>query len=102
MIIFCKVLIESLTIFPGKIRMLLMKISSPRTLSFVSWKSLGEATKQISEELRKKNPEVPWSEMAGMQDILIHDYIDVDLDIVWKTASESINDLKDLLGKIAY
>jgi uncharacterized protein with HEPN domain len=35
--------------------------------------------------------------MAGMRDILIHDYIDVDLDIVWKTASESIVNLKNLL-----
>ncbi len=35
--------------------------------------------------------------MAGMRDILIHDYIDVDLDIVWKTASESIVNLKYLL-----
>jgi len=38
--------------------------------------------------------------MAGMRDILIHDYIDVDLDIVWKTASESIRGLKILLEKL--
>jgi len=38
--------------------------------------------------------------MAGMRDILIHDYIDVDLDIVWKTASESIPKLKVLLEKL--
>ena len=63
---------------------------------------IGEATKQISKGLRVKNPDVPWSEMAGMRDILIHEYIDVDLDIVWKTVSESISELKDLLGKIEY
>jgi uncharacterized protein with HEPN domain len=38
--------------------------------------------------------------MAGMRDILIHDYIDVDLEIVWKTASESISILKELLEKL--
>ena len=38
--------------------------------------------------------------MAGMRDILIHDYIDVDLDIVWKTASESIVNLKNLLQNL--
>ncbi len=38
--------------------------------------------------------------MAGMRDILIHDYIDVNLDIVWKTASESIPKLQALLEKL--
>ncbi len=63
---------------------------------------LGEATKRISKELRRKNPLIPWADMAGMRDILIHDYIDVDTDIVWKTASESINSLKDLLNNLNY
>jgi len=61
---------------------------------------IGEATKRITKDFRNNNPEIPWSDMAGMRDILIHDYIDVDIDIVWKTASESIPKLKTLLEKL--
>lgn len=61
---------------------------------------IGEATKRVSKEFRSKYPDIPWSDMAGMRDVLIHDYIDVDFNIVWKTASESIPNLKDLLIKL--
>lgn len=63
---------------------------------------IGEVTKRISSDLRNKNPHVPWSDMAGMRDILIHDYIDVDIDIVWKTASESIINLRSLLQNLSW
>ena len=63
---------------------------------------IGEATKRLSKEFRVTNPNVPWLDMAGMRDILIHNYIDVDLDIVWKTASESIPDLEKLLQNLTW
>ena len=61
---------------------------------------IGEATKRVSKEFRSKHPEIPWSDMAGMRDVLIHDYIDVDFDVVWKTASEDIQNLKTLFLKL--
>jgi uncharacterized protein with HEPN domain len=61
---------------------------------------IGEATKRVSKEFRAKHPDIPWSDMAGMRDVLIHDYIDVDFDVVWKTASENIPVLKELLEKL--
>jgi uncharacterized protein with HEPN domain len=58
---------------------------------------IGEATKRISDEFRNSNPNVPWSDMAGMRDVLIHDYIEVDFEIVWKTATADIPKIKELL-----
>ena len=61
---------------------------------------IGEATKKISFDFREKYPNIPWLDMAGMRDRLIHDYIDVDFEIIWKTASEDIPQLKILLEEI--
>ncbi|MAT98823.1 MAG: hypothetical protein CL608_16895 [Anaerolineaceae bacterium] len=51
---------------------------------------LGEATKRLSEELRASQPDIPWRQMAGMRDILIHAYDHVDLDQVWYATQASI------------
>jgi uncharacterized protein with HEPN domain len=45
---------------------------------------LGEATKNISNELRAKYPSIPWRSMAGARDRLIHHYFGTNLDIVWQ------------------
>jgi uncharacterized protein with HEPN domain len=62
---------------------------------------VGEATKRISKEFRAKHNAIPWTEMAGMRDKLIHDYIDVDLWIVWETTQQDVPKLQEQLSKIA-
>ncbi len=55
---------------------------------------IGEATKKISIEIRDEHPGIPWKDMAGMRDKLIHDYMGVDIDAVWDTVKEDIPVIK--------
>ena len=61
---------------------------------------IGEASKKVSDELRKVNHEVPWKEMSGMRDKLIHDYIGVDIDVIWKTIIQDLPGLKKLFEEL--
>ena len=61
---------------------------------------LGEATKHIPTSFRKKYPDIPWSKMAGMRDVLIHDYMGVDLMTVWKVSQERLPELKLLFERL--
>ena len=60
---------------------------------------LGEAAKNVSKEYRRDYPAIPWSQIAGTRDRLIHGYFDVDLDIVWKIISVDIPALIPQLEK---
>jgi uncharacterized protein with HEPN domain len=51
---------------------------------------IGEATKRLSDTVRQQHPQIPWREMAGMRDVLIHAYDRVDLEEVWITMSEQL------------
>jgi uncharacterized protein with HEPN domain len=61
---------------------------------------IGEATKNLSDALRNKYNDIPWKDIAGMRDKLIHGYFGVDLDAVWDTAKKDIPILKTQIKKV--
>jgi len=58
---------------------------------------IGEASKKIPTEIKKQYREIPWKEIGGMRDKLIHDYFGVDIEVVGKTVEEDLHSLKPLL-----
>lgn len=61
---------------------------------------IGEAVKNISISFRKTYPHIPWQDMAGMRDILIHEYFGVNIGIVWKTIQKDIPKLKKQIEEL--
>jgi uncharacterized protein with HEPN domain len=61
---------------------------------------IGEATKNLSSNATENYPQIPWKEIAGMRDKLIHVYFGVDLEEVWNTAKRDIPELKTIIETI--
>lgn len=55
---------------------------------------IGEAVRNLPDSFKKKHSEIPWKKIAGLRDVLIHEYFGVDMELVWKIANKDIPKLK--------
>jgi uncharacterized protein with HEPN domain len=55
---------------------------------------IGEASRNVPDEIRLQWPEIPWHRMAGLRNVIIHQYFDVDLEALWKVVSENLPETK--------
>ena len=77
--------------------------SSDETLrrAFVrSLEIIGEATKKVPDDFRAAYPAVEWRAMAGMRDVLIHDYFGVDFELVWDVVRNRVPELRGQITSI--
>lgn len=61
---------------------------------------IGEATKNIPEKVRERRSDIPWQQIAGMRDVLIHEYSNISLDTVWDVINNRLDPLKEAVEEI--
>ena len=61
---------------------------------------IGEAARALPEDVRGLAPEIPWSEIIGMRNILVHGYFDIDTDIVWDAATRGVPAIKPAVERL--
>ena len=88
---------EALTFADGKTR---ADLESDRMLANALVECLrvaGEAARQVSSETRQEYPDIPWRDVIGMRNQLVHEYFKIDYDVVWQTVKEDLPSLVEAL-----
>ncbi len=77
-------------------------LNDPKTIRAVAFEltTIGEAVRAIPQEIQKKYSEIPWQEIQGIRNILVHEYFRLDEEILWKTIQDDIPKLVNSLKKI--
>ncbi len=76
-------------------------LNDKRTVFAVLWclHVLGEAAKHIPKQVRDQYPEIPWEDMTGMRDKVVHGYFGINLEVVWDTATRDLPQVKPLVER---
>jgi uncharacterized protein with HEPN domain len=61
---------------------------------------IGEAASKISEGFQDEHPQIPWSKIIGMRNILVHDYFGIDIDIVWQVIKKDLPQLAETINRL--
>jgi uncharacterized protein with HEPN domain len=77
-------------------------VADPRTQYAVckALENMGEASKRIPESIRKRFPHVPFREMAGLRDVITHDYGGISYDMIWKVVVQDLPPLETNLAQM--
>ena len=61
---------------------------------------IGEAANYISNEIKNKNPDIPWEKMTSIRNKVLHEYFGIDEEVIWQTITEDLIPLKQLIAKL--
>ena len=61
---------------------------------------IGEASNRITDDFQKQYTDIPWHKVISMRNVLIHDYFEVDKELVWETCKKNLPELKNIFVKI--
>jgi uncharacterized protein with HEPN domain len=77
-------------------------VNDPKTQDAVirNFEIIGEASKQLSEQTKKLGGDIPWRDIAGLRDVLIHDYMGVDIKEVWNVVTNHLPVLEKAIDKL--
>ena len=60
---------------------------------------MSESSQRLAEEIKQRYPDIPWKEISGFRNILVHDYLGVDLDVIWSVVEQELPSLQQALTK---
>ena len=93
--------IESITIFIQGMNFEQFKKDDKTSSAVIrKFEIIGEATKKIPNVIKERYTQIPWKDIAGMRDKLIHAYSEVDLKLVWKTIQQRLPELNSFIDDL--